>query len=142
MKTRNRTRYFCVMVCAVGALLCALNRAPGIAAVMAVAAIILCALPFGRSIPEHELVATLEALKRGRDDAPEPAPSIRATVNPACIFLPMSERQGFFSRRRSVAFRDEWPDAVWREIATRLRLQPKPKPKTLDLALRNKTPAA
>jgi hypothetical protein len=126
---RTGIRYFFVAVCAASALLCAVNRVPWLSGALAVAAITLCLLSFGQPTKPNEIASLLETLKRVRDDAAESPSSIRATVTPGMIFLPVSEHRLPFLSARSVAFRDEWPAEVWREAATRLRLQPKPKPR-------------
>lgn len=142
MKQRSRARLFCVAVCATGALLCAVNHAPLLAAAHGIAAIAVWRFRFGRSLGAGQvdaLIVRLSDAREARTDASERATMIRATVMPNVIAAPMPALRATRWTQAATAFRDELSAERWRQLTTALRHQPRsaaallPTSKTRDM---------
>lgn len=122
VKQRARAKLFCVVVCLASALLCALNRAPVLAVVHIVAALVIWRVRFGMPLESTDVVVLIATLRDARN-AEEASPTmIRATVMPNVIAVPSSPMRW---HQTAIAFRDEMVADQWRQIATSLRHQPR-----------------
>ncbi len=116
-------------------LLCALNRAPVVAALQAIAALIICRVRFGQTLALHDLDALLGALRDARTAGKLGTPTRRATVTPNVIAVASSTNRW---TQVATAFRDEMVPDRWRQVTTALRHQPRPRHQTLSAWLSTK----
>ena len=120
---RSRAKLLCIAVCAASALLCALNRAPVLAVVNGMAALVVLRVRFGLALEPSDVDTLIGKLRNART-AEEATPStIRATVMSSVIAVPPSARQWV---KTAIAFRDEITTDQWRRVTTALRHQQRP----------------
>ena len=110
-------------------LLCALNRAPVLAMLQGIAALVIWRLRFGRTLALHDLDALLGELRDARTAGKLRTPMRRATVTPNVIAVPSSANRW---TQVATAFRDEMVPDQWRQLTTALRHQPRPPHRTLS----------
>ena len=113
----------------VSVLLCALNRAPVLAALQGIAALIVCRVRFGQTLALHDLDALLSELRDARSAGTLRTPTRRATVTPNVIAVASSANRW---TQVATAFRDEMVPDRWRQLTTALRHQPRPPHRTLS----------
>ena len=126
---RAKLKFFCVAVCVVSAVLCAMNGAALIAAALVIAGLVVWRTRFGAHVATVELIAVnrrLSEARIGRSELVAPATIIRAAVTPQMICLRLAETPKRWWNNASITFRDEHPATLWRALATRLRHQPRP----------------
>ena len=120
---RSRAKLLCIAVCAASALLCALNRAPVLAVVNGMAALVVLRVRFGLALEPSDVDTLIGKLRNART-AEEATPStIRATVMSNVIAVPSSAKRWV---KTATAFRDEITTDQWRRLITALRHQPRP----------------
>ena len=110
-------------------LLCALNRAPVLAMLQGIAALVIWRLRFGRTLALHDLDALLGELRDARTAGKLRTPMRRATVTPNVIAVASSANRW---TPVATAFRDEMVPDRWRQVTTALRHQPRPPHRTLS----------
>ena len=123
MTQRARAKLSCVAICAASALLCALNRAPMLAGLQGLAAIVIWRARFGQSLGANDTDALMVKLRDARSGEQARTAMIRATVMPNVIAVPSSAKRW---RQTAIAFRDEMTTDRWRQVATALRHQSRP----------------
>ena len=110
-------------------LLCALNRAPVLAMLQGIAALVIWRLRFGRTLALHDLDALLGELRDARTAGKLRTPMRRATVTQNVIAVASSANRW---TQVATAFRDEMVPDRWRQLNTALRHQPRPPHRTLS----------
>ena len=106
--------------------MCALNRAPVLAAVQAVVATLIWRVRFGLALEPNDVDAFIANLRDARA-AEEASPAmIRATLAPDFIAVPVQSRSAKRWIQTAIAFRDEMAADRWRNLKTALRHQPQP----------------
>ena len=128
MTQRTQMELFCAAVCLVIALMCAFNRAPVLAVVHAIAAVIAWLVGLGRKVESVAVEAFINRLRDASDDADNRDAMMVATVWPNVIFAPILPSQKCALTLMSVVFRDEFSAEQWRALSTRLRHQPRATP--------------
>jgi hypothetical protein len=120
---RSRAKLVCIAVCIVTAVLCALSRAPVLAVVHGIVAMVIWHLRFGRPLQSNDmdgLVVKLRDARLAEDAGPA---MIGATVMQNIIAVPLSASRW---APTAIAFRDEMTVDRWRQLATALRHQSRP----------------
>ena len=120
---RSRAKLLCIAVCAASALLCALNRAPVLAVVNGMAALVVCRVRFGLALESSDVDALIGKLRDARTAEAATSLTICATVMSNVIAVPSSAKQWV---KTATAFRDEITTDQWRRVITALRHQPRP----------------
>lgn len=123
MTQRSRAKLLYVAVCAASALLCALNRAPVLAVVNGVAALVVFRARFGLALESPDVDTLIGELRDARTAEAEMPSTIRATVMSNVIAVPASARHWV---KTATAFRDEITTDQWRRVTTALRHQQRP----------------
>lgn len=123
MTQRSRAKLLYVAVCAASALLCALNRAPVLAVVNGVAALVVFRVRFGLALESPDVDTLIGELRDARTAEAEMPSTIRATVMSNFIAVPSSAKRWVST---GTAFRDEITSDQWRRVTTALRHQPRP----------------
>lgn len=110
-------------------MLCALNHAFIIAALLLIAAVIVWCVGFGRAAAHPDMDVFLHVLRSAEVVMGGRSTMIEATVHPNLISAPVVAAEKTGTRfNRVISFRDELPPLRWREVSTRLRHQPRPAP--------------
>ena len=114
----------CVAVCVAGATLCALNRAPVLAAAQCVAGFVVYRARFGRALASGDAETLMATLRDVRADDEARIGMIRGTVTPNLMLVPMQWSRQSHWTRTAITFRDEMSPSKWRQLSTALRHQP------------------
>ena len=123
MTQRSRAKLLYVAVCAASALLCALNRAPVLAVVNGVAALVVFRVRFGLALESPDVDTLIGELRDARTAEAEMPSTIRATAMSNVMAVPSSAKRWV---KTATAFRDEITTDQWRRVTTALRHQQRP----------------
>ena len=119
---RSRAKLFCVVICVASALLCALSRAPMLAAMQGLAAVLIWRLRFGQTLEANDFDRLVIALRDARSGDQPRINMIRATALTSVIAVASSAKR---LMQFALAFRDEMTVDQWRQMSTALRHQPR-----------------
>lgn len=128
MMQRAQAKLFCAAVCVVIAALCALNRAPILAALYGVVAIVVWHVGFGRKVESADMEAFSAGLQDASHERENHDTMVLATVWTKVISAPILPAEKRSLTATYIVFRDEFSASQWRALSTRLRHQPRATP--------------